>query len=121
MENKENMSNPAEPKLYFTADQGLAAFIWYVNCGDEVFVRVDTPTNGQPVIVFRDDLRDNPCTELKKLYHDGAQLRDVKDFCHCYRAVQGEIRAAYKRRSNKSEIGEASWKRSIPACTLATI
>jgi hypothetical protein len=93
--------SPAEPKLYSTTGQGLAAFIWYVNCNEDAFVRVDIQPQGRPVLVLRDDLRGNPCKELETLYHDGVQLRNVREYALCYRQLTNEIRAAFKK-SNKS-------------------
>jgi hypothetical protein len=92
------MTAPSNEKFYFCSDQGLAAFIWFCNCGEEVFVRVDLDAKGRPIVVFRDDLRGNPCSELSDLYTSGqAQLRDAQEFARCFQAVGYRIRAAYKR------------------------
>jgi hypothetical protein len=85
-----------EEKFYPCSDQGLAAFIWFVTAGEDTFDHIDFDEKDRPVVVFLDNMKDNPCADLAKLYHSGAMVRDAKEPCNCCHSIAKEIRAAYR-------------------------
>lgn len=87
-----------DEKFYYCPDQGIASFIWFVTAGEDTFDHIDFDEKGRPVVVFRDNIKGTSCTELVNLYHSGAQLTDVKEFCRCYQLVGFKIRSAYRGR-----------------------
>jgi hypothetical protein len=81
---------------YVTADIGLAAFLIYV-LSENYFLGAEKREVGRHCqFVFANTCPGNSCQELARLYHSGAELRNVKEYAECHKLIANAMRGTTK-------------------------